>query len=95
MSETSMKKLLTILSIRSRRYWQRLQALDLYLEADQYLRRRQQRRRGRQALGLDVLSPVLFFSGVVFDACQRVVDVAWIYYRADRFTFALDLDVSR
>ncbi|HBH03256.1 MAG: hypothetical protein A2W08_09075 [Candidatus Rokubacteria bacterium RBG_16_73_20] len=48
-----------------------------------------------QALGLDVLSPVLFFSGVVFDACQRVVDVAWIYYRADRFTFALDLDVSR
>ena len=47
------------------------------------------------ALGVDVMSPVLFFSGVVFDQRQRVVDVAWIYYRADRFTFTLDLDVSR
>src|SRR3990167_3894378 len=56
MSETSMKKLLTILSIRSRRYWQRLQALSLSREADQSPRRRQQRRRGRQALGLDVLA---------------------------------------
>ena len=47
------------------------------------------------ALGVDVMSPVLFFTGVVFDQRQRVVDVAWIYYRADRFTFTLDLDVSR
>jgi GntR family transcriptional regulator len=47
------------------------------------------------ALGVDVLSPVLFFTGVVYDQRQRVVDVAWIYYRADRFTFTLDLDVSR
>jgi GntR family transcriptional regulator len=47
------------------------------------------------ALGVDVMSPVLFFSGVVVDQRQRVVDVAWIYYRADRFTFTLDLDVSR
>ena len=47
------------------------------------------------ALGVDVMSPVLFFSGVVFDQRQRVVDVAWIYYRADRFTFTLGLDVSR
>jgi GntR family transcriptional regulator len=47
-----------------------------------------------QHLGVDVLSPILFFSGVVFDERQRVIDVAWIYYRADRFTFTLDLDVS-
>lgn len=46
------------------------------------------------ALGVDVMSPVLFFAGVVFDQRQRVVDVAWIYYRADRFTFTLDLDVT-
>lgn len=44
-------------------------------------------------LGVDILSPVLFFSGVVFDLGRRVVDVAWIYYRADRFTFTLDVDV--
>ncbi|HET7875618.1 MAG TPA: GntR family transcriptional regulator [Methylomirabilota bacterium] len=48
-----------------------------------------------QPLDVDVFSPVLFFSGVVLDQRQRVVDVAWIYYRADRFTFTLDLDVSR
>jgi len=46
-------------------------------------------------LGVDVFSPVLFFSGVVLDMRRRVVDVAWIYYRADRFTFTLDLDVRR
>ncbi len=44
-------------------------------------------------LGVDVLSPVLFFSGVVLDLARRVVDIAWIYYRADRFTFTLDVDV--
>lgn len=48
-----------------------------------------------QALGIDVMSPVLFFAGVVYDKRHRVVDVAWIYYRADRFTFTVDLDVSR
>lgn len=48
-----------------------------------------------QALDIDLFSPVLFFSGIVFDQQRRVVDVAWIYYRADRFKFALDLDVSR
>ena len=50
-----MKKLLTTLYHRARRYWRRLQALDLYLEVDQRLRRRKQRRRYRQAAGLDVL----------------------------------------
>lgn len=45
------------------------------------------------ALGIDVMSPVLFFSGVVLDLARRVVDVAWIHYRADRFTFTLDVDV--
>jgi GntR family transcriptional regulator len=48
-----------------------------------------------QPLGVDVFSPVLFFTGVVHDLHGRVLDVAWIYYRADRFSFTLDLDVSR
>jgi len=48
-----------------------------------------------QPLGVDVLSPVLLFTGVVVDPRHRVVDVAQIYYRADRFAFTLDLDVSR
>ncbi len=48
-----------------------------------------------QPLGVDVMSPVLLFTGVVFDQRRRVVDVAQIYYRADRFTFTMDLDVSR
>ncbi|HET8577131.1 MAG TPA: GntR family transcriptional regulator [Methylomirabilota bacterium] len=48
-----------------------------------------------QVLGVDVFSPVLFFSGVVCDQHHRVVDVALIYYRADRFKFTIDLDVSR
>ncbi len=47
------------------------------------------------ALGVDVMSPVLLFTGVVFDQRLRVVDVAQIYYRADRFAFTMDLDVSR
>lgn len=46
-------------------------------------------------LGVDVLSPILFFTGVVLDRRRRVIDVAWISYRADRFRFTLDLDVSR
>ena len=41
-----------------------------------------------QPLGVDVMSPVLLFTGVVVDPRHRVVDVAQIYYRAD-------LDVSR
>lgn len=45
------------------------------------------------SLGVDVMTPVLFFAGIVRDLDGRVVDVAWIYYRADRFTFTLDVDV--
>lgn len=48
-----------------------------------------------QPLGVDVMSPVLLFTRVVFDARERVVDVEQIYYRADRFAFTLDLDVSQ
>lgn len=48
-----------------------------------------------QPLGMDVMSPVLLVTGVVVDEHSRVVDVVQIYYRADRFAFAMDLDVSR
>ena len=47
-----------------------------------------------QLLEVELLSPVLFFSGMVYDERDRVVDVPWIYYRADRFKFTVDLDVS-
>ncbi|MFQ5848018.1 MAG: GntR family transcriptional regulator [Candidatus Methylomirabilales bacterium] len=46
-------------------------------------------------LEVDLLSPILFFSGIVYDQRQRVVDLDCIYYRADRFKFTLDLEVSR
>lgn len=48
-----------------------------------------------EPLGVDVMSPVLLFTGVVFDPRHRAVNVAQIHYRADRFVFTLDLDVDR
>lgn len=48
-----------------------------------------------EPLGLDVMSPVLLVTAVVFDARHRAVDVAQIHYGADRFALTLDLDVSR
>ena len=47
-----------------------------------------------QLLGIDTLSPILFFSAATSDQTQRIIDVAHIYYRADRFKFIVDLEVE-
>ncbi|MDT0318947.1 GntR family transcriptional regulator [Streptomyces millisiae] len=43
-------------------------------------------------LAVPLLSPILHITGVVFDECGRVVDVARIHYRGDRFSFAVTVD---
>lgn len=45
-------------------------------------------------LEIDLHAPVLRFSGVGADQSGRVIDFATIYYRADRFQFTVDIDVS-
>jgi GntR family transcriptional regulator len=44
-------------------------------------------------LGIDLVSPVLFFEGICFDKAKRVLDVAHIYYRADRYKFSVDFEI--
>jgi GntR family transcriptional regulator len=46
-------------------------------------------------LDVEPFSPVLFFFGLVHDRDGRVIDVPCIHYRADRFKFAVDLDVGQ
>jgi GntR family transcriptional regulator len=48
-----------------------------------------------EQLGVDLVSPVLFFEGVCFDRNKRVLDVAHVYYRADRYKFSVDFDIPR
>ena len=43
-------------------------------------------------LEIGLVSPVLFFCGITYDADDRVVDVARIHYRGDRFKFSVTLD---
>jgi len=43
-------------------------------------------------LEIGLVSPVLFFCGITYNADNRVVDVARIHYRGDRFKFSVTLD---
>jgi GntR family transcriptional regulator len=43
-------------------------------------------------LDVPLLSPILHYTGVTYDALGRVVDVAVIHYRGDRFSFTVTLD---
>jgi GntR family transcriptional regulator len=45
-----------------------------------------------QLLQVPLLSPILHYTGVVFDSSGRVVDVARIRYRGDRFSFTVSMD---
>jgi GntR family transcriptional regulator len=45
-------------------------------------------------LGIEPGGPVLFFTGTTFDDSDRVVDVACISYRGDRYRFAVGFDVD-
>jgi GntR family transcriptional regulator len=45
-----------------------------------------------QLLQVPLLSPILYYTGVVFDGSGRVVDVALIRYRGDRFSFTVSVD---
>jgi GntR family transcriptional regulator len=45
-----------------------------------------------QLLQVPLLSPILFYTGVVFDNSSRVVDIARIRYRGDRFSFTVNVD---
>lgn len=45
-------------------------------------------------LEVDLLSPILYCTGVTYDTDERVVDAAFLHYRGDRFTFAVNIDVS-
>ena len=44
-------------------------------------------------LGVPLLSPVLLVTGVTFDAGGRVIDLARIQYRGERFRFRVSFDV--
>ncbi|MGK5632639.1 GntR family transcriptional regulator [Streptomyces sp. URMC 123] len=46
-------------------------------------------------LQVPLLSPILHYTGVTYDETGRVVDVARIRYRGDRFSFTVTLDASR
>lgn len=43
-------------------------------------------------LQVPLLSPILYYTGIVFDGSGRVVDVARIRYRGDRFSFTVTMD---
>ncbi|MFF4602220.1 GntR family transcriptional regulator [Streptomyces sp. NPDC001339] len=43
-------------------------------------------------LRIPLLSPILHYTGVTYDEDGRVVDVARIHYRGDRFSFTVTLD---
>jgi GntR family transcriptional regulator len=48
-----------------------------------------------EQLDIDLVSPVLFFEGICFDRNKRVLDVAHIYYRADKYKFSVDFEVPK
>lgn len=43
-------------------------------------------------LEVPLLSPILHYTGIVYDADGRVVDVARIHYRGDRFSFTVTME---
>jgi DNA-binding GntR family transcriptional regulator len=45
-------------------------------------------------LGCDLLSPILFFTGISYDRAGHVLDVAHIHYRGDRYKFAVGFEVT-
>ncbi|MEU6816162.1 GntR family transcriptional regulator [Streptomyces sp. NPDC046860] len=45
-------------------------------------------------LGVPLLSPILHYTGVTYDSAGRVLDVAVIHYRGDRFSFTVTLEAT-
>lgn len=45
-----------------------------------------------ELLGVPLLSPILYYTGVTYDQGGRVVDVARIHYRGDRFSFSVTVE---
>ncbi|MFH9404593.1 GntR family transcriptional regulator [Streptomyces sp. NPDC017638] len=45
-------------------------------------------------LDVPLLSPILHYTGVTYDSAGRVLDVAVIHYRGDRFSFTVTLDAT-
>ncbi|MFG2376261.1 GntR family transcriptional regulator [Streptomyces sp. NPDC048504] len=45
-------------------------------------------------LQVPLLSPILHYTGITYDTQGRVLDVAVIHYRGDRFSFSVTLDVA-
>jgi DNA-binding GntR family transcriptional regulator len=45
-------------------------------------------------LEVPLLSPILHYTGVTYDADGRVLDAAVIHYRGDRFSFTVTLDAT-
>ncbi|MFF1834007.1 GntR family transcriptional regulator [Streptomyces sp. NPDC058231] len=45
-----------------------------------------------ELLRVPLLSPILFYTGVTYDDSGRVVDVAQIRYRGDRFSFSVTVE---
>jgi GntR family transcriptional regulator len=45
-------------------------------------------------LQIPLLSPILHYTGVTYDDAGRVVDVARIHYRGDRFSFSVTVDAD-
>ncbi|MFJ5042636.1 GntR family transcriptional regulator [Streptomyces parvulus] len=45
-------------------------------------------------LEVPLLSPILHYTGVTYDTAGRVLDVAVIHYRGDRFSFTVTLDAT-
>jgi GntR family transcriptional regulator len=47
-----------------------------------------------ELLQVPLLSPILHYTGVTYDESGRVVDVARIHYRGDRFSFSVTVDAD-
>ncbi|GAA2582853.1 MULTISPECIES: GntR family transcriptional regulator [Streptomyces] len=45
-------------------------------------------------LRVPLLSPILHYTGITYDTAGRVLDVAVIHYRGDRFSFTVTLDAT-
>ncbi|MHB9862841.1 GntR family transcriptional regulator [Streptomyces sp. YIM S03343] len=45
-------------------------------------------------LRVPLLSPILHYTGITYDAAGRVLDVAVIHYRGDRFSFSVTLETT-
>jgi GntR family transcriptional regulator len=50
--------------------------------------------RTAELLRVPLLSPILHYTGVARDTSGRVVDVARIRYRGDRFSFSVTVDAE-